>query len=198
MKKSILGMALLVAMMGALTGCGKEDVSDGQTTGDTEMVSENDTVESDTEKNSGEGDSEVENTGEGDSSTEVDVQSLADGILNGGDFKDNLATVDKTMALTRLYNLEESQIEAAAFYTNSNATAEEIAVIRTGSEDYVDTVKTAFETRISEQKEACRDYLPDEMPKLEDAVVYVNGNYVILCVSNDSGKAKSVIEGYFE
>ncbi|MCM1273636.1 MAG: DUF4358 domain-containing protein [Clostridium sp.] len=129
---------------------------------------------------------------------EVDVQTAADKILSDGDFKDQLATVDKSMALGRLYSLDEASVEAAAFYTNSNSTAEEIAVIKVNSADYVETVKAAYEKRISDQKEACKDYLPDEMPKLDSAVVYTNGNYVVLCISNDSGKANDVIKGLFE
>ena len=62
----------------------------------------------------------------------------------------------------------------------------------------MDTVKTAYENRISSQKEACRDYLPDEMTKLDAAVIYTNGNYVVLCVSNDSAKAEQVIADLFK
>ena len=132
------------------------------------------------------------------SQVEIDVQKAADDILNKGDFKDNLGAIDKSMALTRLYSLDEAQIKASAFYTNSNATAEEIAVIETTSSEYVDTVKAAFEARITSQEAACKDYLPDEMPKLESAVIYSSGNYVILCVSNDNAGAKELIEDLFK
>ncbi len=129
---------------------------------------------------------------------EIDVQTSADKILSDGDFKDQLATVDKSMALGRLYSLDEASVEAAAFYTNSNSTAEEIAVIKVNSPDYVETVKAAYEKRVADQKEACKDYLPDEMPKLDSAVIYTNGNYAVLCVSNDNSKASDIIKGLFE
>ncbi|MDE6024387.1 MAG: DUF4358 domain-containing protein [Lachnospiraceae bacterium] len=129
---------------------------------------------------------------------EIDVQAAADKILSDGDFKDQLAAVDKSMALGRLYSLDESSIEAAAFYTNSNSTAEEIAIIKANSSDYVETIKAAYEKRVSDQKEACKDYLPDEMPKLESAVIYTNGNYVVLCVSNDNSKAEDIIKELFK
>lgn len=128
----------------------------------------------------------------------IDVQAAADSILSGASFKDQLAAIDKTMALSRLYGLDEANIEAAAFYTNSNSTAEEIAVIKVSSADYTATVKDAFAKRVSDQKEACKDYLPDEMPKLESAVIYENGNYVVLCVSEDNKKAEEVIKGLFK
>lgn len=170
MRKFVYLTILIVAVSGALTGCGGNGKSDNST---------NVTAESDNNAN-------------------VDVQEAADEILAGGDFKDNLAVVDKAIALTRLYELDEANIEACAFYTNSNATAEEIAVIKTNNNDYIDTVKSAFETRLENQKEACENYLPDEIPKLESAVIYTKGNYVILCVSNDNSKAKSIIEDLFK
>ncbi len=129
---------------------------------------------------------------------DVKTQEAADTIRTQGDFKDELATVHNTTALTRLYVLDEANIEEAAFYTNSSSTAEEIAVIKVKSPDYIDTVKAAYEKRIADQKDACKDYLPDEMPKLDSAVIYVNGNYAVLCISNDNSKMEGIIKGIFE
>lgn len=185
MRKKIYAAVLLLVMTGMFAGCGK-NTEDGKSETTAEMTAED--VQAEENKT----DEQV--TGE----TDIDVQTVADTILKNGDFKDNLAVVDNSMALGRLYNLDAGQIEASAFYTNSNATAEEIAVIKTTSSDYVDTVKAAYETRVSGQQDACRDYLPDEMTKLESAVIYVNGNYVILCISNDNTKAEGIIEDIFK
>ncbi len=129
-----------------------------------------------------------------------DVKAIdaADTIRKDGDFKDQLATLNNTMAFTRVYMLDEESIEDAAFYTNSSSTAEEIAVVKVKSSDYIDTVKAAYEKRIADQKDACKDYLPDEIPKLDSAVIYTNGNYAVLCISNDNSKAKEIIKGIFE
>lgn len=178
MKRFIYTCAMLTTLAICMTGCGEDSAKD----------KENTTKEAVTEETS------VEETNKED----VDVKVVADAILDGGDFKDNLAEVDTTMALTRLYSLDPEQVEASMFYTNSQATAEEIAVIKVKSQDYVQTVKDAYETRIADQKTACESYLPDEMPKLEAAVIYENGNYVVLCVSNDSDKALELIEAQFE
>ena len=139
-----------------------------------------------------------EDTGTQAPAKEVNAQEAADAIRTQGDFKDQLATVQNTTALTRLYVLDEANIEEAAFYTNSSSTAEEIAVIKVKTQDYIDTVKTAYEKRIADQKDACKDYLPDEMPKLDSAVIYVNGNYAVLCISNDNSKIEGIIKGIFE
>ncbi|MDD6327361.1 MAG: DUF4358 domain-containing protein [Eubacteriales bacterium] len=127
----------------------------------------------------------------------VSAQTLADVLVREGSFKDTMGAVDVTMALTRLYNLDESKITESAFFTNSNATAEEVAVIVVADDTYCSEVKASYEARIQDQTEACRDYLPDEIPKLEQAVIYENGNYVILCVSEDSDKVYEILEKYF-
>ena len=88
-----------------------------------------------------------EDTGTQAPAKEVNAQEAADAIRTQGDFKDQLATVQNTTALTRLYVLDEANIEEAAFYTNSSSTAEEIAVIKVKSQDYIDTVKTAYESQ---------------------------------------------------
>lgn len=178
MRKFIYGTILMAVIAGALTGCGNNN----------ENVGNNDTEAS----------TEAAGTQASVDEVEVDVKTVAAQILDGCDFKDNLAEIDKTIALTRLYGLDETQIESCSFYTNSNATAEEIAVIKTNSPEYVETVETAFKTRVENQKAACKDYLPDEMPKLDSAVIYINGNYVVLCVSNDNTAAEKLIGDLFK
>ncbi|MGN0435353.1 MAG: DUF4358 domain-containing protein [Wujia sp.] len=180
MKKRIYGTILMVAMMGLLVGCGKDNKD---TTSTTENV---------TEDNSG-------NASSDNADKELaSVQAMADNILAGGDFSDKLEQMDKSIVLTRLYNLDESKIEDAAFYTSAGATSEEVAVIKVADEDYVETVVEACNTRINEQIASFKDYVPDEVPKLEAAVIYTGGNYVVVCVSCDSAKATTIIEEQFK
>lgn len=168
-KKIVLG-AVLVLTMGVLTACGGSDGGDKNT-----------------ESNSG-----TEET------ADFDVQELADKLKNEGDFKDQIAALDMEIAVSKLYGLDSTKIDSAAFYTNTNATAEEIAVIKVTSADYTQTVEDAFHKRIDDQKAACENYLPDEMPKLDAAVVKSSGCYVVLCISCDSSKAETVIAEYMK
>lgn len=202
MKKYLYSLVLVVAMMGTLSGCGKEDKKDKD-----EKTTQATTVEAGTTEKNNENDNNTDtDTSETSSSeasseeatTDKTAQEIADAILAGGDYTEELMPLTEEVALNRLYDLDAEQIEESAFYTNSQATAEEIAVIKVKSADYVDAVKESFNTRIEDQKAACADYLPDEMPKLESAVVYNNGCYVVLCVSGDSAKVNTVIDGLFQ
>ena len=51
---------------------------------------------------------------------------------------------------------------------------------------------------MSEQTENFTDYVPEEVPKLNDAVIITSREYAILSVSGDSAKAKDIIEGAFK
>ena len=78
------------------------------------------------------------------------------------------------------------------------ALADEVSVWRVKDEKDAETVKEAAETRVENQKVSFKDYVPAEMPKLEKAVITVNGDTVILCVSSDPDKAKEVIASFEE
>ena len=174
----ILAGTVLVLGLGIMTACGGS-TDDGNAGGNNSQETSSDS--SDT------------------AGAELDFETkeLADSIFERGEFKDDLAELSSDVALERLYALDSSKIEDSSFYTNTNATAEEIAVIKVNDPAYVQTVIEAYNQRVAEQKEACENYLPDEMPKLNDAVIESQGNYVVLCISMDSENAREIIGEYF-
>lgn len=128
---------------------------------------------------------------------DFDVKTVAADIKNEGKFKDQLAEIDPNIAINRIYQLDSAKLEAYAFYTNTGATAEEIAVIKVNDDSYLKNIENAFNKRVDDQKEACRNYLPDEMTKLDKAVIKTSGSYIIFVVSEDSEKANEIIGRYF-
>lgn len=171
MKKKIAVAATLVICMAGLAACGgKKDDSSGtvKTEASTAAVQE-----------------------------DFSVSELADKLKAEGSFTD-LAPLDSKIAVDRLYGLDSSKIEDSAFYSNSNATAEDVAVIKVNDESYVAAVKEAIENRVAEQKASFQDYNAAEVPKLEDAVLVTSGKYIVFVVSGDSSKAEDIIKGYIK
>ena len=125
------------------------------------------------------------------------VSELADKLKAEGSFTD-LSPLESKIAVERLYGLDSSKIEDSAFYSNSNATAEDVAVIKVNDESYVADVKKAIEDRVAEQTKSFESYNAAEVPKLEDAVIITSGKYVVFVVSGDSAKAKDIIKGYIK
>ena len=124
----------------------------------------------------------------------INAKDIAD-ALAGLSYDDNIAEVDLDTAKMFL-NLDGVDIVESYVYESSGATAEEIVVLKCADAANASKAKDVFSQRIEEQTENFTDYVPEELPKLKDAVVVVNGEYAVLSVSKDASKAKEIVEGF--
>ena len=124
--------------------------------------------------------------------TSVDAASLAKSLVSDISYDDQLSEVDLDTAKMFL-NFADVDIAEAYIYESSGATAEEVVVLVCKDSDNAAKAKTAFEQRVEEQTENFTDYVPEEVPKLNSAVVAVKDVYAVLSVSEDSSKAKEVV-----
>ena len=107
----------------------------------------------------------------GGSGKDVDVNGLSDALHSQIAYKDELAPIDLDTA-KMFYSFSDADITEAVFYESSGATAEEIAVIKCGSEAEAGKAEDVLRNRVSEQIESYKDYVPAELEKLNAAVVY--------------------------
>lgn len=126
---------------------------------------------------------------------EIDVTALATELYEAGIYDDILSEIP-TMAASRFYNYAEGDVVACALYQSTAAAAEEVFVAQCASEEAVATVKAGVEQRIQDQIASYENYVPTEVPKLNDALVITEGLYVIFVVSNDAAAAQSIIDSY--
>ena len=92
-------------------------------------------------------------------------------------------------------SLDTAAVEDAAFaMCGSGALPDEIAVIKCKTADDAKNAETALEARLDKQKELFSTYTPDEMYKLEGAVIFTKGNYAVFIALSDNEKAKSIVE----
>ena len=102
-------------------------------------------------------------------------------------------------AANKIYKLDGEILEEQTVYVGTGgALADEVSVWRVKDEKDAKTVQEAAEKRVENQKISFKDYVPEEMPKLEKAVIQVDGDTIILCVSSDPEKAKEVISSFEE
>lgn len=93
-------------------------------------------------------------------------------------------------------DLDTSGITEASYYMcASGAYPDEIAVFRFSSAELAESGKAAVQTRLDKQISVYESYTPDEMYKLENAVIEVKGNYIYYLVTSDNVKAKEIAEG---
>lgn len=128
----------------------------------------------------------------GNGKKDIDINALAEELLEKVEFVDELSQVDQETA-ERLYNIKDAV--AQSVYIGSGATAEEIAVFELKDEAAAIDAKDAALQRMKEQKESFETYIPQEVEKLDQAIVKVSGKYLIVCVSNGN-TANKIIESY--
>lgn len=126
--------------------------------------------------------------------TEIDAQALAESLVTGIDYDDALEAMEEDVAA--MYFTIEDGVKTC-LYMGSGSTAEEVAVFEAPDEETARAQLDNAQAYLDSQKEAVQDYQPEEAKRIEDAVLEQNGNYVVLCVSGDSAKAKEIIKEAF-
>ena len=125
----------------------------------------------------------------------VDVTKIADRLLNEIKYDDKLAEAEKESLDVIYPGLPKDKIKAMKIYVSSSGgTSEEIAAFEANDEDTAKEIETKLKERVEAQKTSFKNYVPEELKRLENALVIRKGNYVYLSVSGDPDKAKSIIE----
>lgn len=131
-------------------------------------------------------------TGCGKQQKEINLDDLANELMESVEFDDELAQIDEQM-ISKIYGIDNAK--KAIVYIGSGATAEEIALFEFESEADSKEGYKKVQERIEKQKEDYASYIPEEVARLEKAVEERCQNYVILCVSSDDS-VKSIVKEY--
>ena len=126
--------------------------------------------------------------------TPYDPETAAQALLDSGAFSDALDTVDQDTAAA-LYGIDADTITGSAVYTSLSAGAEEIAVLVLTDEDAAAAALDGLEARVADQKAVLESYQPDEVSKLDSAIVEQRGNSVLLAVAAAAAKARAALDG---
>lgn len=121
--------------------------------------------------------------------TAIDVNELASRLASEGIFAEQLTEVSADVTEKR-YGIDSADVEECAAYAGTAAVVDEVAVFKAVN---ADNVKEQAQHHLDTQRDSYSSYRPDEVPKLDDSIITVIGDYVIVCVSEDSSVAKNVI-----
>lgn len=124
---------------------------------------------------------------------QIDMEALADKLLESELFGETLNQADDGIA-EMLYDMDGAS--AALVYVGSGAAADELALFEFANETEAQSALSSAEARIAAQKDSFAAYIPEEVPKLDHAVVETYGRYLIVCVSAGDG-ASEIISDYF-
>jgi len=128
----------------------------------------------------------------------VKIEDLAKQLVDGLTWKEELMEVTSESVMQNYYQVDMADVKYWALYrSSSGATAEEIAVFEGTDAEAAGRIKDAVSTRVEDLKFAFEDYVPAEMPKIENAVVYTSGNYVVLVTNDDDAAALDMVKKFF-
>ncbi len=111
-------------------------------------------------------------------------------------FSDTMSEGEQSMFTAR-YEIDAALLEDQALYVGTLATADELMVMKLKDQKDVQAAKDAISAHLEDQKFAFETYIPEEMPKIENAVVLTNGNYVLLAVAADTSKVEETFKAQF-
>lgn len=116
-------------------------------------------------------------------------------IVDEGKFTDEVVSIDNDMINQKL-DIDGTKAEEIVCYygTGDSANIVYVAIFKEAS-DASDS-KAKLETYLSELKTANESYDPEELGKIEDAVLEIDGKYAIMVISDDNDKAKETIDSF--
>ena len=126
---------------------------------------------------------------------QIDIQDLASRIVESASFEDQLEQADSEMVMDD-YNFSSDEINDLVSYQGSGATSEELVILQVKDKSKINSVKEKINTRLSERREAFESYLPKEVGKIDNNILRVEGNYIILCIANDTNTVNKILNEY--
>ena len=128
--------------------------------------------------------------------TYVSLDEVYSKLTSSIDFSASKMQKQTEAALNNYYYIDPATLENYAIYMADYATgnADEIAMFQVKDADQLTTVKSLINDRIKDLKVRYEDYKPEEMTKLDSAVVEEKGNYIFVVISPDNEKAKEILK----
>lgn len=124
--------------------------------------------------------------------TQVDPAAALAEMQDKIPFSEELTPLDQA-AVCKYYDVEETELTVGVASVGSGATAESAAAFQAVDGTAAQRVETALQVFLEDWIEGYSDYKPEEVPKLEEAVLRRQGNVVLFCVSADGKTAGQVI-----
>lgn len=115
-------------------------------------------------------------------------------LLESEAFSEELEAISILQLVCELFEVEQNTVSEFGYFGSTGATAEELAYFVFTSEEAAQAAKAGFETRIADRIESMKDYLPNEVPKLEKAVIEVRANTLLYVVANDYAPVENALK----
>ena len=122
---------------------------------------------------------------------DVDGAAMVQALLNQVTFASPMSDMGDS-AFLYFSNLPEgAQVK---YYAGSGYYADAVALITLAKASDAAAAKTSVEAYIAQTRSQFANYIPEELGKIDKAVVWESGRYIILCITDDHVKAKKLLD----
>lgn len=129
---------------------------------------------------------------------EVYSTELVNTMVDAKVFSEELEAVDQATAFSLYkladYGLSPEDVTDSTICRSAGATCEEGTVLVLADGDKAAQALKALQDYVAGQITANEDYRPNEIPKLEEAIIKQQGNSVLLVVGSDMEAAQSAMK----
>lgn len=135
----------------------------------------------------------------GGSTPAVPMDSLRDSMLSADStLPEMLSTgsdaADGATLFAHLSELDYSKVDAYFLSYSSTGLADEVAVIRVKNPGDVKAAEDSLRAHVDSRIKLYRNYQPDQLRRVEGAVVFTQGPYAVLIVSDQAGRIRAAFE----
>ena len=129
-------------------------------------------------------------TGKPGKTGEIDCNALLQSLRSNVQFDTELKS-SKNAALAFPDLPEGSQV---VLYTGSGAFADRLALLTLPKASDRKAARAVVDKHIAEVRDQVMKYAPEEVGKLDSAIIYEHDNCILLCVTNDLARARDIID----
>lgn len=120
---------------------------------------------------------------------EIDTETVAKAILAEGLFEGTLDLIDPA-ALEALYPGLPADAKGTVYMPGVTC-ADEVAVFTSSD---TAALEACVKDHVAEQRAGFASYMPEQVPKLDDAVIVTGNGAVVLVISDDADGARAIVE----
>lgn len=132
----------------------------------------------------------------GTTAAQVDLDALEQRLRSELEFTDEMLPLDNSL-FARFYDFDMALAADHAITVSSGWTPEEIALFEAHDDSAAAAIEKGLAARRERQIERFTDYVPEERPKAESAVIIRRGRHVAYVACAQPEDARRIIEAVF-
>lgn len=120
---------------------------------------------------------------------EIDAENVAKNLLDECTFEGTLDKIDPA-AIEAVYPGLPAGAKAAVYMPGVTC-ADEVAVFTSAD---TAALEKCVKDHVAEQRTGFADYMPEQLPKIDNAVIVTKNGAVVLVISDDAAAARTAVE----